>query len=118
MKAVTFHGRRDVRVGPRQEDGNAPGPWILLTAAIASDRVRARIDVADAARAGDQIEEAIRSQIQEFAGPAAAVFRSAPPTREGLLEAARQVEQLRLRMISPETMQLVAERARRIIAEA
>jgi hypothetical protein len=66
----------------------------------------------------DHIERAIRAEIHEFAGPAVAVFRSAPQTRDGLLDAAQRVEHMRLRMISPDTMQVVAERARRIITEA
>ena len=66
----------------------------------------------------DHIEQAIRAEIHEFAGPAVAVFRSAPQTRDGLLDAAQRVEHMRLRMISPDTMQVVAERARRIITEA
>src|SRR5205814_581714 len=51
----------------------------------------------------DDIEETIRAEIHEFAGPAVAVFRSAPPTRDGLLDAAHRVGHMRLRMISPET---------------
>ncbi|HXM57354.1 MAG TPA: hypothetical protein VOB72_18295 [Candidatus Dormibacteraeota bacterium] len=66
----------------------------------------------------DDIEQAVRSEIHDYAEPAVAVFRSAPPTREGLLEAAEQVERMRIRMISPDRMQAVAERARQIIASA
>jgi hypothetical protein len=44
-----------------------------------------------------------------------AIFRSAPPTREGLLDAASQVERMRIRMISAERMQAIADRAREII---
>ncbi|HSR22870.1 MAG TPA: hypothetical protein VLW53_04920, partial [Candidatus Eisenbacteria bacterium] len=63
----------------------------------------------------DEIEQAVRSEIHDYADPAVAVFRSAPPTRQGLLEAAQQVERMRIRMISPDRMQAVAERARRLI---
>jgi hypothetical protein len=64
----------------------------------------------------DDIEEAVRAEIHDYADPAVAVFRSAPPTREGLLAAADQVERMRIRMISPDRMQAVADRARRLIA--
>ncbi len=64
----------------------------------------------------DDIERAIRAEIHDYADPAVAIFRSAPPTREGLLEAASQVEQMRIRMISPERMQAIADLARQIIA--
>jgi hypothetical protein len=70
----------------------------------------------DCARLLDDIEAAVRSEIHDYADPAVAVFRSAPPTRQGLLEAAQQVERMRIRMISPDRMQAVAERARQIIA--
>lgn len=70
----------------------------------------------DCARLLDDIEAAVRSEIHDYADPAVAVFRSAPPTRQGLLEAAQQVERMRIRMISPDRMQAVAERARRLIA--
>ncbi len=63
----------------------------------------------------DEIERAIRAEIHDYADPAVAIFRSAPPTREGLLDAAGQVERMRIRMISPERMQSIAERAREII---
>ncbi len=66
----------------------------------------------------DDIERAVRSEIHDYADPAVAIFRSAPPTREGLLLAAAQVERMRIRMISPDRMQAVAARARQIIAEA
>jgi hypothetical protein len=66
----------------------------------------------------DEIEHAVRSEIHDYADTAVAVFRSAPPTREGLLEAADQVERMRIRMISPDRMQAVADRAREIIARA
>jgi hypothetical protein len=66
----------------------------------------------------DDIELAIRSEIHDYADPAVAVFRSAPPTREGLLEAATHVERMRIRMISQERMQAIAERARQIIVTA
>jgi hypothetical protein len=66
----------------------------------------------------DEIELAVRAEIHDYADPAVAIFRSAPPTREGLLEAADQVERMRIRMISPDRMQAVAERARQIIATA
>jgi hypothetical protein len=66
----------------------------------------------------DEIELAVRAEIHDYADPAVAIFRGAPPTREGLLAAADQVERMRIRMISPDRMQAVAERARRIIAAA
>lgn len=66
----------------------------------------------------DEIELAVRAEIHDYADPAVALFRGAPPTREGLLEAADQVERMRIRMISPDRMQAVAERARQIIAAA
>ena len=66
----------------------------------------------------DDIELAVRSEIHDYADAAVAVFRSAPATRQGLLEAAAQVEQMRIRMISPDRMQAVADRARQIIAAA
>ena len=66
----------------------------------------------------DEIELAVRAEIHDYADPAVAVFRGAPPTREGLLAAADQVERMRIRMISPDRMQAVADRARRIIAAA
>jgi hypothetical protein len=72
----------------------------------------------DCARLLDDIERAVRSEIHDYADAAVAVFRSAQPTRQGLLEAADQVERMRIRMISPDRMQAVAERARRIIVEA
>jgi hypothetical protein len=65
-----------------------------------------------------EIEEAVRAEIHDYADPAVAVFRSAPPTRQGLLEAAEQVGRMRIRMISPDRMQAVADRARQIIATA
>jgi hypothetical protein len=68
------------------------------------------------ARVLDEIELAVRAEIHDYADPAVAIFRGAPPTREGLLAAADQVERMRIRMISPDRMQAVAERARRIIA--
>jgi hypothetical protein len=63
----------------------------------------------------DEIERAIRAEIHDYADPAVAIFRSAPPTREGLLDAAGQVERMRIRMISAERMQAIAARAREII---
>ena len=66
----------------------------------------------------DDIEVAVRAEIHDYADTAVAVFRSAPPTREGLLEAADQVERMRIRMISPDRMQAVADRAREIIGRA
>jgi hypothetical protein len=63
----------------------------------------------------DEIERAIRAEIHDYADPAVAIFRSAPPTREGLLEAAEQVERMRIRMISPERMRAIAVLARQII---
>ena len=63
----------------------------------------------------DAIERAIRAEIHDYADPAVAIFRSAPPTREGLLDAAGQVERMRIRMISAERMQSIADRAREII---
>ena len=66
----------------------------------------------------DEIELAVRAEIHDYADPAVAIFRGAPPTREGLLAAADQVERMRIRMISPDRMQAVADRARRIIAAA
>ncbi len=83
----------------------------------------ARVEAAGAAPAGagrelvlDEIEQAIRAEIHDYADPAVAIFRGAPPTRDGLLAAAEQVERMRIRMISPDRMQAVADRARRIIA--
>jgi hypothetical protein len=64
----------------------------------------------------DEIELAVRAEIHDYADPAVAIFRGAPPTREGLLAAADQVERMRIRMISPDRMQAVAARTRRIIA--
>lgn len=66
----------------------------------------------------DEIELAVRAEIHDYADPAVAIFRGAPPTREGLLAAADQVERMRIRMISPDRMQAVADQARRIIAAA
>jgi hypothetical protein len=66
----------------------------------------------------DEIELAVRAEIQDYADPAVAIFRGAPPTRAGLLAAADQVGRMRIRMISSDRMQAVAERARRIIAAA
>jgi hypothetical protein len=66
----------------------------------------------------DEIELAVRAEIHDYADPAVAIFRGAQPTREGLLAAADQVERMRIRMISPDRMQAVADRARRIIAAA
>jgi hypothetical protein len=66
----------------------------------------------------DEIELAVRAEIHDYADPAVAIFRGAPPTREGLLAAADQVERMRIRMISADRMQAVADRARRIIAAA
>jgi len=63
----------------------------------------------------DEIERAIRAEIHDYADPAIAIFRSAPPTREGLLEAADQVGRMRIRMISTERMRAIADLARQII---
>jgi len=89
------------------------------------DQVIARVEAAGAAPAAagqelvlDEIEQALRAEIHDYAEPAVAIFRGAPPTRDGLLAAADQVEQMRIRMISPDRMQAVADQARRIIANA
>jgi hypothetical protein len=63
----------------------------------------------------DEIERAIRAEIHDYADPAIAIFRSAPPSREGLLDAADQVERMRIRMISSERMRAIADIARRIV---
>lgn len=66
----------------------------------------------------DDIEQAVRAEIHDYAEPAVAVFRAAPPTRDGLLEAADQVERMRIRMISPDRMHAVADVARRLIVDS
>jgi len=89
--------------------------------------VVARLEARDAAagarprdreRVLDDVEAAIRAELHDHAAPAVAVFREAPATAEGLLEAAARLEAMRLRMISPERMRAVAERARQVIATA
>lgn len=73
---------------------------------VASDRLLA------------EIEQSIRAEMHDYAEPAIAIFRSASRTREGMLEAARQVAQMRIRMISAERMQAVADITRRLIDQS
>lgn len=72
----------------------------------------------DRERLLDDIEAAIRAELHDHAEPAVAVFRAAPDTPEGLLEAAARLEGMRIRMISPGRMRAVAGRARQVIAAA
>lgn len=91
-------------------------PAAMLTARIESADGEASAPARS--RVLDEIELAVRAEIHDYADPAVAIFRSAQQSREGLLAAADQVERMRIRMISPDRMQAVAERARRIIASS
>jgi hypothetical protein len=107
--------------GDRVGDLGEVVPLLDDSSAVLVGRIEATRPASEAAapdRLLDDIELAVRSEIHDYADPAVAVFRSAPLTREGLLEAADQVERMRIRMISPDRMQAVADRVRQIIAAA
>jgi hypothetical protein len=107
--------------GDRVGDVSEVVPMLDDPSALLVGRVEATGVVAEASRPDlllDEIEQAVRSEIHDYADTAVAVFRGAPPTREGLLEAAAQVERMRIRMISQDRMQAVADRARQIISQA
>jgi hypothetical protein len=93
-------------------------PGVVLIGRVEAVDAVAAAEPSMQARLLDDIELAVRAEIHDYADPAVAIFRSAPPTREGLLGAAEQVERMRIRAISPDRMQAVAERARRLIAGA
>jgi len=106
--------------GDRVGDVSEVAPLFDDPAAMVFSRVEAPGMVREAPRDHllDDIEQAVRAEIHDYADPAVAVFHSVPPTREGLLEAADQVERMRIRMISPDRMQSVADRARRLILDS
>jgi hypothetical protein len=64
------------------------------------------------------VSRVVREELGDHAERVLHVFERAPQTAAGLLAAADEVEQMRLRLVSSETMRVVARRARQVLARS
>lgn len=101
-----IHGR----IADASGDAHSPG------AGIAESRTVALPDPIERCRG--EILEMVRATLHNHAEPVVARFRAAPGTNGGLLLAAEEVREMRLRLVSPATLGSIAERAEQIVRMA
>lgn len=101
--------------GPAAPSAIPAGPAALAEDPAAAFFAQRRVATSQLLEA---IGRAVREEVGEHSEPVLEVFRRAPQTSEGLLAAATEVEQMRIRLISAETMRVVARRAREILTQA